>query len=91
MILDKNTDSVVLSDTTDCQNVVLNFITYEEPVQTETSCLQLGLAELRFEGADLLEVEVLPITDRRLQTAWDHQLYRIRLSMTQQKFSMKIK
>lgn len=91
VILDKTSDCVTLTDTTDSQNVTLNFITYIEPVLTEEGCLQVGLAELSFQGASLIEVEILPITDKRLQTAWDHQLYRVRLSMKNQIFELVIK
>lgn len=43
------------------------------------SSLRVGSALLCWQGASLLAVETLPITDARLQTAWDHDLYRIRL------------
>lgn len=47
--------------------------------------LQVGNAVLCWQGASLLAVETLPITDARLQTAWDHDLYRIRLRMQPEK------
>ena len=88
--LDKQTHSVHLEDNTNADNVILNFITYEKPEITG-NCIQIGSqAKVTFSGADLLTVEVLPITDARLQKAWDHDLYRIRLTMTEQKFHMDI-
>ena len=89
--LDKTNDRITLTDITSSQNVILNFITYAEPVLTGKDCLQVGLAELHFQGASLREIEILPITDTRLKTAWDHQLYRIVLSMTEQIFILEIK
>ena len=91
VILDRTNDCVTLTDTTNSQNVTLNFITYVEPVLKEEDCLQVGFAELHFQGASLLEIEILPITDNRLKTAWDHQLYRVRFSMTEQNFILIIK
>jgi len=49
-----------------------------------------SLARAAFTGASLIAIETLPITDSRLRTAWDHELYRIRLSMTGGEFKMKI-
>lgn len=43
-----------------------------------------------FEGADLLAIETLPITDARLKTAWDHDLYRIRLKGNDAGFRLTI-
>lgn len=47
--------------------------------EAAVSSLRVGSALLCWQGASLLAVETLPITDARLQTAWDHDLYRIRL------------
>lgn len=91
VVLDKSNDCVILTDTTNSQNVTLNFITYVEPILTEEGCFQVGLAELHFRGASLREIEILPITDKRLQTAWDHQLYRVRLCMTEHNFILDMK
>lgn len=93
--LDKHTEEVVLKDVTNCPDVILNFITYEKPalsnVDGSKGILQIGsLAEASFTGARLLAIETLPITDARLQTAWDRDLYRIRLSMTDTDFHMVI-
>ncbi len=56
-----------------------------------TAVLQIGsLARMSFRGAEPFALETLPITDPRLQTAWDHDLYRIRLRMTGEEFAMEI-
>lgn len=90
VFFDKLKNRILLADATDAENVILNFITYEKPEVTD-GCIQLGaLAQASFSGAKLSSVEVLPITDARLQTAWDHDLYRIRLAMTDRKFELEI-
>ena len=53
--------------------------------------IKLGPSRLEFTGAKVLAIETLPITDPRLQAAWDHDLYRIRLSMTDEKFILHIR
>lgn len=88
--LDKQTHSVHLLDKTNADQVILNFITYEKPEVTE-NLIQIGtIAQAEFTGAELLAIEVLPITDARLKKAWDHDLYRIRLTMTNPEFHMTI-
>ncbi|MDE5803826.1 MAG: heparinase II/III-family protein [Lachnospiraceae bacterium] len=88
--LHKKENRVAVTDTTNLPDVVLNFITYEKPV-LEDGLLKIGsLAEASFSGAKPLAVEVLPITDARLQKAWDHDLYRVRLTMTGNVFTMEI-
>lgn len=100
VILDKGRECVTVRDTTDCGNVVLNFITYEKPeylsgsserAAHDTSVIKLGDACLEYAGAELLATETLPITDPRLQAAWNHDLYRIRLSMTKKEFILNIR
>ena len=91
VFFDKLKGRILLTDTTDAEDVILNFITCEKPVVTE-NCIQLGvLAQASFSGAKFLSLEVLPITDARLRTAWDHDLYRIRLVMTAADFELEIK
>ena len=88
--LHKKENRVVVTDITNLPDVVLNFITYEKPVLKD-GLLKIGsLATASFSGAKPLAVEVLPITDARLQTAWDHDLYRVRLTMTGNVFTMEV-
>lgn len=88
--LDKTENKVKISDTTNAKDVILNFITYEKPVVTDSS-IQIGtLATAEYTGAGLLAVEVLPITDPRLKKAWDHDLYRIRLQLTETEFQIEV-
>ncbi len=88
--LDKTQNLVSLTDTTDSEDVLLNFILYHKPECTG-SCIQAGEAVLTFSGAECSAVEVLPVTDARLQTAWEHELYRIRLRMTASTFRLTIR
>ncbi len=84
-------DAVLLEDHTDAEDVILNFITYEEPILQDTSSLRIGEAVFSWTGAGLLTIETLPITDARLQTAWDHDLHRIRLQMRGTNFKLIVK
>lgn len=88
--LHKDKNRVVVTDTTNLSDVVLNFITYEKPV-LEGGLLRIGsLAAASFCGAVPFAIEVLPITDARLKKAWDHDLYRVRLTMTGSVFTMEV-
>ena len=89
--LEKTSDTVVLEDHTNAEDVVLNFITYEKPVILSAGEIAIGDAVAAVEGAGLLAIETLPITDARLKTAWDHDLYRIRLQMQGTDFKLIVK
>lgn len=94
VLLDKKRECVIIKDETDCKNVILNFITYDKPEFEDTKCrivISLKNSRLEFTGAELLAIETLPITDPRLQAAWDHDLYRIRLTMSAEKFVLSIR
>ena len=63
-------------------STVLSFMTYEKPVlQTESpDSLQIAIGSLStmyVTGGQLQDIEEIPITDARLQTAWEHSIYRI--------------
>lgn len=88
--LDKAAGRVLLTDTTDFQDVILNFIVCEKP-EIEGNSLKLPDSRMEFSGASLLTVETLPITDARLQTAWKSDLYRIRLTMKEKTFTLEIR
>lgn len=93
--LDKKRETVTLKDITNLSDVILNFITYEKP-SLDQGHLRIGsLADISFTGAcpltDSSAIEILPITDERLKKAWDHDLYRVRLRMTGNEFTMEIR
>ena len=90
VFFDKLNSRIILTDTTDAENVVLNFITYEKPQVTKNNILIGTLAKAAFTGAKFMAIDTIPITDARLKTAWDHELYRIRLTMTAGEFQLEI-
>ena len=93
IILNKEAETVTLMDASN-DSVILNFITYSSPVITNTgaasNALTIGDAFVSCEGATILAVETLPITDPRLMKAWDHDLYRIRMKSDTSHFTMKV-
>ena len=103
--LKKPENTVILEDHTNTGDVILNFITYTNPTLQDpamgtdddatsaalTGALTVGEATLLWTGAELLAIETLPITDARLKTAWDHDLYRIRLKMSGEDFRLTVK
>lgn len=74
----------------DSSAVVLSLMTYEKPAllprspqstEVETITLSIGsLGTLQLANAALLDIEEIPVTDARLQTAWKHEVYRIRVT-----------
>lgn len=91
--LDTINNSVILSDKTSFDNVILNFITYDVPKNLSANKIEfsLGNAVISCEGASLEGIDTLAINDKRLQKSWDHDLTRIRLRMTSDEFIMTIR
>ena len=75
--------------------IILNLITYEAPT-VEGQFLKIGdLGTLELVGDSSatesnIQIEVLPITDARLQIAWKHDLYRIRIHLKGRRIRLKI-
>ncbi len=89
--LDASSETVTLTDISDYDNVILNFITYEEIRATDDpGIFKLGNAWICFDGASVMANETLPITDARLRLSWDHDLYRIRLKKKATEFTMTV-
>lgn len=73
--------------------VMLSLMTYEKPMKIKTPVndqenipakdnvsIKIGdLGTIHAENAKLRQIEEIPITDARLQTAWEHGIYRILL------------
>jgi len=76
----KTDECITIEDTTENESVILNFITYHQPKVTDSGTIEIGNAVMHLDGAQFNEIQVLPIVDNRLKTAWDHDLYRIRLT-----------
>lgn len=90
----KEENNIILQDITNYENVILNFITYHKPSSVcedlSYGNIIIGPATIKYNGASLAEIETLPITDPRLMSAWDHDLYRIKLKLTDTQFDMTI-
>lgn len=75
-------------------SVVLSFMTYDKPILKErqdTLCFQIGeLGSLRISGGTFLQTEEIPITDSRLKTAWEHEIYRILVKAAARKVQIDI-
>lgn len=68
------------TDSAPDNTVILSFMTYEKPTlkeQTDSLLFQVGQdAFMQISGVKLVGIEEIPITDARLRTAWDHEIYR---------------
>lgn len=86
------TDTIIPnSDINSDSNIILNLITYEKPsLQNEQILIgQLAILELS-PCFSHIEIEQLPITDPRLALCWDHDLYRIRITLNQLQATLTI-
>lgn len=74
--------------------VVLSFMTYEKPVCTETSdgfVFSIGtLGTMRLTGGKTPVIEEIPISDARLKTAWEHEIYRILVTASKEEIEIHI-
>lgn len=72
------------SQSSNKQNVVLSLMFYEKPVCQGNKIdppLTIGsYATLSVSGGRLLDIETIPVTDARLKTAWQHDIYRVLIS-----------
>lgn len=80
VLMEKN-HQITITDSVDCGPLtpVLSLITYETPVwDASAATLTVGtLGACRIDGAASVVIERLPITDKRLQTAWKQDLWRV--------------
>ncbi len=88
-------DNFAFSGDLDCENkVILSFMTCERPVLQEHSDSLLftvgALGRLDISGAALSDIEKIPVTDKRLKTAWEHEIYRILVTAVKNKITMRI-
>lgn len=74
--------------------VVLSFMTYEKPVCTESSgelFFSIGsLGTMRLTGVKMPVIEEIPISDARLKTAWEHEIYRILVTASEPEIEIHI-
>ena len=85
-------------------SVIMSLMTYEKPVIAKNTTDHADIAEwdealtfrvgsagtLRIKGGRLSRIETIPITDARLKTAWEHELYRILLDVAGTELEMRI-
>lgn len=76
-----NKEIIIKDSWKGCDKVVLNLMTYEKPHIDSNYQFSVGtLGNVTIQGASHLELEEIPITDQRLQTAWKHSIYRIKIT-----------
>lgn len=86
------------SEKTEAENtVILSLMTYEKPVSAspvrEENHVRLKIGDLGAldaENVKLLQIEEIPVTDARLRTAWEHEIYRILLCATDAQIKLHI-
>ncbi len=78
--------------------VIISLMTYERPVvqpspsggHTPVSVSIGSLGSIQIEGGSVHKIETIPITDPRLMTAWEHDIYRILIIPDKNTLEMKI-
>ena len=76
----KKNKGILIEDTfqTTAKQVVLSLMTYEKPIAKDTGITLGNLGEIQFELIpSSISIEKIPISDPRLKTAWEHEIYRI--------------
>ncbi|KAB1434456.1 heparinase II/III domain-containing protein [Candidatus Galacturonibacter soehngenii] len=74
-----------------CKHVVSNLMTYEKPSITSNELFFVGdLASVHVSGAKEITVEEIPITDKRLQGTWKHEIYRIQITAKHDYLTLQI-
>lgn len=68
---------------------VLSLMFYEEP-ELSGNRVTAGNGSLVIDGAASIEKERIPITDERLKTAWQHDIYRLLITMEKQTLTLTI-
>lgn len=77
-------------------DVILSLMTYEKPLQqtgseSDNILLNIGnLGNIQIEHGEIINTEEIPITDPRLQTAWEHNIYRTLLRIINNEITLHI-
>lgn len=74
----------------DLKKVVLSLMFYEEPEVSENIVRIGNLGKLIITGSSYIQKERIPIVDKRLQTAWKHDIYRLLITMEHQDLTLII-
>lgn len=69
----------------------LSLMTYEKPTIKE-NLIQVGsLGNISVSGYLKMDIETIPITDQRLKTAWEHDIYRIKIFLEEPSIRLEIR
>lgn len=79
-------------------SVILSLMTYEKPTlhksfadAPDSLFFSVGsLGNLTVKGGEIAEIETIPITDARLKTAWEHEIYRILIVAVKNEMEIQI-
>lgn len=89
--LTRNQDIVVSDSWAGCKHVIFNLMTYEKPSIASNELVFIGdLTNIHVSGAHSIDIEEIPITDKRLQSAWKHEIYRIKITAKANQLTLKI-
>lgn len=84
--------AIVIKDSwAGCKHVILNLMTYEKPSILSNELFIIGdLAKVMVSGAQTIDVEAIPITDKRLLSTWKHEIYRIQITAKHEDLTLQI-
>lgn len=72
-------------------NSFLSLMTYETPV-IQGQVISIGnLGTIHVTGSNQMAIETIPVTDPRLQVAWKHDIYRIKILLNGTSLSLEIR
>lgn len=89
--LNKNKNIVLEDSWSGCENVVMNLLTYVEPVIHNATITVGNLGSAEIIGGAEITIEEIPITDPRLQITWKHNIYRTRIIADSNSLTIVIK
>lgn len=69
---------------------VLSLMSYETPIVKDNVIYIGSLGSIEVDGASRITTEEIPITDKRLQTAWKHSIFRILIENASNYFKLTI-
>jgi hypothetical protein len=91
VMLSKGT-GVVIEDVHDGnRGAVLSLMFSQEPLVEPGRIILPGLATIALDGAGLIQVDSIPVTDARLRIAWPDRLYRALVPLAGTRLALHIK
>lgn len=87
----RNKNIIIKDSWSGCKHVVFNLMTYEKPTISSNELFYIkDLAKIEVSGAHSIVVEEIPITDKRLQGTWKHEIYRMQIIAKQEYLTLQI-